>query len=146
MENLSMLYHYKNAGFTLIELMITVAIVGILAAIAVPSYQNYTRKAYYSEIVLAASPYRLAVGMCAQTLGTLNGCDAGSNGIPAAIAAPVGAVASLTVTKGVITVIPTVAHGILATDTYVLTPTVDAATGTITWVSSGGGVSHHYTQ
>lgn len=134
----------SSRGFTLIELMITIAIVGILAAIAIPSYQNYTRRAYYSEVVQATAPYKTAVGECVQNLGTLTGCNAGSNTIPAAIAAPVGAVTSLAVANGVITVTPVAAHGIVATDTYILTPAVDANTNIVTWTSSGGGVTNGY--
>jgi type IV pilus assembly protein PilA len=124
-------------------LMITISIVGILAAIAIPSYQNYSRRAYYSEVVQATEPYRVAVGECVQDLGTLTGCDAGTNHIPAAITTATGAVTSVAVASGVITVTPVAAHGILATDTYVLTPTV-AANGIVTWASSGGGVTSGY--
>jgi type IV pilus assembly protein PilA len=50
-------------GFTLIELMIVVAIIGILAAIAIPAYQNYTLKAKFTEIVNATAPIKLAIDL-----------------------------------------------------------------------------------
>ena len=65
-------------GFTLIELMIVVAIIGILAAVALPAYQDYTIKARVSEIILAASQCRTAVAEVYQTASA--GTQPGANG------------------------------------------------------------------
>jgi type IV pilus assembly protein PilA len=132
----------KAKGFTLIELMIVVAIIGILAAVALPAYQSYTTKAKYTEVVLASSSYKTAIEVCAQVEGTLliATCGHSLGGIPAAAGAS-GIVTSVTITAGttdasmaVITVVPVAGGGILATDTYVLTGTL--ANNKVTWTDN----------
>ena len=120
-------------GFTLIELMIVVAIIGILAAVALPAYQDYTKKAKFAEVVSVASTYQTAVSLCAQTLGTVTGCDIGTNGIPATTNTT--HVASVDVANGMITVTPTATTSAAAT--LVLTPTLGGAA--LTWAKTGSG-------
>jgi type IV pilus assembly protein PilA len=65
-----------QAGFTLIELMIVVAIIGILAAVAIPAYSDYTVKAKVANAMSAAGPLKTAVALCAQEAGgSLASCN-----------------------------------------------------------------------
>jgi len=129
MKNLNVM-NKAQKGFTLIELMIVVAIIGILAAVALPAYQTYTKKAAYSEVILATSPYKTAVVVCSLK-NLLADCSQGADGV-AALGIPATttsqAVASVIVTAGVVVVTPVAVSGILATDFYTLTPTQTAAT------------------
>jgi type IV pilus assembly protein PilA len=115
----------QQAGFTLIELMIVVAIIGILAAVALPAYQTYTQRAEFSEVVLAATPYKSAFEVAAQTgrLTALADANAGTNGIPAAVGAS-GVVNGVTMAAGVITATSTATFGPNSDTayTFVLTP------------------------
>lgn len=132
----------RTIGFTLMELMIAIAIVGIIAAIAVPSYLDYTRKAYFTQIIRATAPYKLGVSECYNVTGSLSGCNGGKNGVPANITTRTSGIGSLTVADGSIIVVPAAENGLQPDDTYVLTPNI--RNGMLAWETSGGGVTKGY--
>ncbi|MFV3368580.1 pilin [Pseudomonas sp. NY15435] len=120
-------------GFTLIELMIVVAIIGILAAVAIPQYQDYTIKAKVGNALTAADSLKTAVALCAQEAGgVLTSCDTGAAGMPTFTATK--EVSGATVADGVITL--TLATGIgtgVDSQTITMTPTSTAGGSALTW-------------
>mgnify|MGYP006281276513 CR=1 FL=1 len=121
-------------GFTLIELMIVVAIIGILAAVALPAYQDYTIRAKVSELILAASSARTAIAEKLQA----DPSSTASMGVGVTINV-VGKVAGATADDGgtIIVVGSTASTSTGAAVTITVLPSPNTSTGTITWSCTG---------
>ena len=123
-------------GFTLIELMIVVAIIGILAAVALPAYQDYTIKAKVANALSSIGSLKTAVALCSQEAGgVLTACDTtGGTVTSIPVFTATKEVASASVADGVITMtfagnIGTGVDGLVAT----FTPSTVANQTSITW-------------
>tara|TARA_Y100000385_G_C12725708_1_gene480564 strand:- start:55 stop:471 length:417 start_codon:yes stop_codon:yes gene_type:complete len=127
-------YKREQRGFTLIELMIVVAIIGILASLALPAYSSYTKKAKFAEVVSAAAAVKTSVDLCYQLNQSLPACntwgDLDRNEL--SVVGGINVASAAIATTGAITV-----TGAATVDgaTYVLNPV--ALNGSLVWTSSG---------
>jgi len=122
-------------GFTLIELMIVVAIIGILAAVALPAYQDYTIRAKVSELILTASGFKTSVSEAAQSNGTL-----ANSGLGLTVATS-GKVSGGSVSNGGTITIQgaNTSTSVGTAVTVVLTPSFSTTDGKVIWACSTGG-------
>ncbi|MEJ4046384.1 prepilin peptidase-dependent pilin [Erwinia sp. SLM-02] len=121
----------SQQGFTLIELMIVIAIVAILSAIGLPAYQSYLQKAALTDMLQTAMPYKTGVELCAIEHGGISGCEAGSQGVPSARTSRY--VSAITVNAGVISL---TGQESLKGLSVSLTPQWDSSDGYLSWQRS----------
>lgn len=122
-------------GFTLIELMIVVAIIGILAAVALPAYQDYTIRAKVTEGMTQASAAKLAVSETAQSIGGLASVTAANSGYAFTVSSATNAyVASVAIANGGVITVTTKNTGAATQPAFTLSPTQASANDQITWV------------
>jgi len=128
----------KSKGFTLIELMIVVAIIGILVSIAIPQYKTYTKRSKFTEVVLATGAFKNAFELAVRTkrITDINQANSGTNGIPAALAST-GVIQSVSMSNGVINGI-----GTAEVDSVNVTYTPNGIIAPIEWTQGGSCITN----
>jgi prepilin-type N-terminal cleavage/methylation domain-containing protein len=136
------LQNNKKQGFTLIELMIVVAIIGILASVAIPAYQDYTKGATIAASVSEGNAYKTAVALCAQrAAGAVGNCDAAAGGATSSGGVPVASGAVTSVVDGAILI----TTGVADVGTITFTPATTGgslnAGGSVVWAVACTGTA-----
>lgn len=133
----------KMPGFTLIELMIVIAIVGILSAVAVPAYQAYMARSQVSEALFLTRAVRVQiVESSISGSGGFSGLDSGTNGLPPASEISGAYVSSVSVKDGIVNVVfGNDSSKFISGASITMSPTLVSSTGMVTWGCTFSGSS-----